>query len=80
MNIQYFKTTETNYEEIRSTMDNESGYPSTIAETWFVPAARAVRDSENNCLIAAKPQIAEKFLLSNAIEITEEEYVSYLSD
>ena len=78
MNRQYFKAAEINYEAIRLAMDAESGFPSNVATTWFPPAATAPRDPDGNCLISAKPPIAEKFLLSDAIEITEEEYKSYV--
>lgn len=74
----YFKTTEAIYEAIRSAMDTESGFPNNVATTWFAPAATAPRDPEGNCLISAKPPIADSFLQAGATELSEAEYLSFL--
>ena len=72
----FFKSTEQVYEAIRAAMDAESGYPSAEAVTWFSPASEAIRDGDGLCLIAAMPEIAERFDSAGATEITEEEYQS----
>jgi len=55
-------------------MDAASGYPSTYADTWFAPIAAAAKDASGNPVIAAIPQIAERFEAEGAEEITPEEY------
>lgn len=59
-------------------MDAASGYPNDQAATWFVPAAECLKDAQGNCLIAAIPQIAERFQAAGGEEITLEEYQNLL--
>jgi hypothetical protein len=75
----YYRATSETYEAIRSAMDGASGYPSTISETWFVPATDAPTDSEGNCLIAAIAPIADQFAIIGAEELTAEEFAALLS-
>lgn len=74
----YFKTSSELYEQIRNSMDSASGYPNNQAETWFISAEQAPKDSEGNCLIAAIEPIAEEFLKAGAEELTEEQYQALL--
>jgi hypothetical protein len=74
----FFRSSQELYETIRAAMDSSSGFPNSIASTWFVPSNEAPRDAEDRCLIAAIPIIASHFDVSGATEITEEEYFSSL--
>lgn len=76
----YFKTNSETYEEIRKSMDSSSGYPNSEADSWFCSADEALKDIDGNCLIAAIPEIASKFIEAGAIEISSDDYISILND
>jgi hypothetical protein len=75
----FFRTDSETYETIRADMDSESGFPSAHTESWFAPADKSPRDSGGLCLIAAIPEISERFLAVPVEEITEEQYSSAIS-
>lgn len=74
----FFRATAERYEAIRASMDSQSGFPSSQAETWFAPADQAPRDTGGLCLIAAIPPIADRFAAEGAKEITAEEFATSL--
>jgi hypothetical protein len=59
-------------------MDQESGYPSLEAETWFAPIEQAPKDENGSVLIAAIYEIAEEFIKAGVPEISKEEYTNSL--
>lgn len=75
----YFKTNSETYEEIRKSMDSSSGYPNSEADSWFCSADEAIKDIDGNCLIAAIPEIANRFIQSGATEISSDDYFTVLN-
>jgi hypothetical protein len=74
----YFKILPEKYEQIRTAMDAESGFPNEKAVTWFSPAAEADKAEDGCCLIAVIEPIAQRFVAEACNELTEEEYKSLL--
>ena len=72
----FFKASESAYESIRNQMDNESGFPSAVAQTWFTPYNKAPKDSSGKAYIAANSEIADRFTnkFFGVTEITSDEY------
>jgi hypothetical protein len=72
----FFKAAQSAYESIRNQMDNESGFPSREAQTWFTPYGLAPKDSSGKAYIASEGVIADRFASKffGVDEITSEQY------